>query len=61
MTTPNTIIEAINQGYFDPVKSTRPSPILQVQQNEEYQGEIADAYAMIAARQRESWDLDIGI
>lgn len=56
MTTGNTVIEAINQGYFDPPAPYVPLPVLEVQQMisptaaTALRQEIDAAYAMVADR-----------
>ena len=62
MTTPNTIIEAVNQGYFDPPAPYVPMPILEVQQMISptaaavVREDIDAAFAMVAASQDNWWD-----
>ena len=52
MTTGNTVIEAINQGYFDPPAPYVPMPILEVQEvNNPVRAEIETAYALVAERE----------
>ena len=57
MTTGNTVIEAINQGYFDPPAPYVPIPIVEVQQMisptvaAAVRQEIDAAYAMVAERE----------
>ena len=61
MTTGNTILEAINQGYFDPAPAYEPKPILEVQQiisptaAAVVREDIDAAFATVAASQDNWW------